>query len=288
MSLGWYVRPRPVALRLDSSVLKARGRSEQQHRRGDRARRRSGGGNRDDRDLTVRVIGRGLDPRATTLADVMTRHVATLSSRASRTDAIRLMLERNIRRIPLVDDGRLVGIVTLDDLLLDEAAPIDRLAAVVQAQLGEGGPAAPERSPGRKRRGSRAEATYRRLLNEVRREANLETVEQAETALAVVVGALVRRLTPDEAKDLISQLPSVLHASLKSLPPGPDKLITRETIERDLFYRVDVDPARATELLANIGATISRKVSSGQMEDVQGQLPRELRSVFSALTPAAP
>jgi uncharacterized protein (DUF2267 family) len=241
-----------------------------------------------DRDLTVRVVGRGLDPKATTLADVMTKDVATLSPRESRADAIRLMLERNIRRIPLVDDGRLVGIVTLDDLLLDEAAPIDRLAEVVQAQLGEGGPAAPQGSRGRKRRGSRAEATYRRLLNEVRRDATLETVEQAATALEVVVGALARRLTPAEAKDLISQLPSALHASLQALPQGPDKLVTRETIEGDLVNRLDVDPGRATEILANIGAIISRKVSSGQMEDVQGQLPGKLRSVFSTLTPAAP
>jgi uncharacterized protein (DUF2267 family) len=119
-------------------------------------------------------------------------------------------------------------------------------------------------------------------------DAALETVEQAETALDVVVGALVRRLTPEEAKDLISQLPSALHARLQSLPPGPDKLITRERIEAELVSRLDVDPARATELLANIGATISRKVSPGQMEDVQGQLPGELRSVFSTLTPPAP
>jgi CBS domain-containing protein/uncharacterized protein (DUF2267 family) len=289
ISLGWYVRPRLVALRLDSSVLEG-ARAIENNNIGAVIVHDAGRvvGIVTDRDLTVRVVGRGLDPRATTLAEVMTRDVATLSSHESRTDALRLMLERNIRRIPLVDDGRLVGIVTLDDLLLDEAAPIDRLAEVVEAQLGEGGPATPQRSHGRKRRGSRAEATYRRLLNEVRRDANLETVEQAETALEVVVGALVRRLTPDEAKDLISQLPSALHPSLQALPPGPDKRVTRESIEADLVECLDLDPARATELLANIGATISRKVSSGQMEDVHGQLPGELRSVFSTLTPAAP
>jgi uncharacterized protein (DUF2267 family) len=242
-----------------------------------------------DRDLTVRVIGRGLDPRVTPLADVMTRDVATLPAEASRTDAIRLMVARNVRRIPLVEDGRLVGIVTLDDLLLDEAAPLDRLAEVVQVQLGEGGPAASQRSPRAARRGSRAKATYRRFLDEVREDATLETIEQAETALEIVVGSLVRRLTPDEAKDLLSQLPSILQASVRSLPPGPDKLVTREAIEAELVSRLDVDPERATELLATIGATIARKVSPGQMRDVQGQLPGALRGVFSSFaTPAAP
>jgi CBS domain-containing protein/uncharacterized protein (DUF2267 family) len=287
MSLGWYLRPRLVALRSDSSVLEA-ARAIENNNIGAVIVHEAGQvvGIVTDRDLAVRVIGRGLDPTATTLADVMTRDVATLAPRDSRSDAIRLMLERNIRRIPLVDKGRLVGIVTLDDLLLDEAAPLDRLAEVVHAQLGEGGPAEPQGSRGWKPRGSRAEATYGRFLNEVRRDATLESVEQAEAALEVVIGALVRRLTPNEAKDLISQLPSALHASLQSLPPGPDKLVTRETIEAQLVSRLDVDPARAAELLANIGATISRKVSSGQMEDVQGQLSGELRSVFSSSTPA--
>jgi hypothetical protein len=79
----------------------------------------------------------------TDLSDVMTTPVATLTPADSQSDAIRLMQERNVRRIPLVEGERFVGIVTLDDLLLDEAAPLDELAGVVQVQIGEGGPAAP-------------------------------------------------------------------------------------------------------------------------------------------------
>ena len=81
-----------------------------------------------DRDLTVRVLGQGLDPRATTLADVMTSPVTTLSPADSQADAIRLMQERNVRRTPPVEAERIVGIVTLDDLLLDEAVPLEQLA----------------------------------------------------------------------------------------------------------------------------------------------------------------
>ncbi len=61
------------------------------------------------------------------------------------------MQTRNIRRILLVEGQRFEGIVTLDDLLLDEAAPIDRLAAINEAQIGEGGPAASTWSPARRR-----------------------------------------------------------------------------------------------------------------------------------------
>jgi uncharacterized protein (DUF2267 family)/predicted transcriptional regulator len=234
-----------------------------------------------DRDLTVRVLGRGLDPRTTPLADVMTTPVATLSPTDSQRDAIRLMQQRNIRRIPLVEAERLVGIVTLDDLLLDEAAPLDQLAAVVEAQIGEGGPATSLRSPAARRRAARAQATYGRLLNQLRVDTDLENSERAETALDTVLESIVRRLTPDEAQDLIAQLPSLLQPTLRVLPPGPDKLITRQTIEADIRERLGVDQIRAAQLLAVVGATVTQIVSPGQIQDVQGQLPEDLRSIFS-------
>ena len=82
-----------------------------------------------DRDLTIRVVGQGLDPKTTTLAEVMTTTVVTLSPDDTQADAIRLMQQRRVRRDPpLVEGERLVGMVTLDDL-----------ATIVQAQLGEGG-----------------------------------------------------------------------------------------------------------------------------------------------------
>lgn len=86
----------------------------------------------------------------------MTTGVATLSPTDTQSSAIRLMQKRNVRRIPFVEGERFAGIVTLDDLLRDEAAPIDRLAAIVQAQIGEGSPAATARSPGGVENASRA------------------------------------------------------------------------------------------------------------------------------------
>jgi uncharacterized protein (DUF2267 family) len=198
---------------------------------------------------------------------------------------MRLMQQRNIRRIPLVEAERLVGIVTLDDLLLDEGAPLDQVAAVVQSQIGEGGPAASPRSPAAQRRAARAQATYGRLLNRLRADADLETSEQAEAALEVVLESLVRRLTPGEANDLIAQLPSLIQPTLRALLPGPDKLITRQTIETKLSERLGVNPPRAAQLLDVVGATIAQIVSPGQIQDMRGQLPEDLRGVLSDPTP---
>jgi uncharacterized protein (DUF2267 family) len=234
-----------------------------------------------DRDIAIRVTGRGLDPRTTLVEEVMTTPVTTLSAADSQSDAIRLMQQLNVRRIPLLEGDRLVGIITLDDLILDEAAPIDQLAAIVEAQIGEGGPAASIRAPGMQRRAARAEATYRRLLNQLQSDAALDTAEDAETALEVVLGSLLRRLTPGEAKDLIAQLPSLIQPKLYALPPGPDKGITRESIEADLVQRLNVDSTRATQLLTAVGATVAQSVSPGQVKDIQSQLPGELRGFFA-------
>lgn len=166
MSLKWYRRPRLVVLNSRTPVLDA-ARAIENNNIGAVVVQDKGRvtGIVTDRDLTVRVVGQGLDPQTTPLDQVMTTPVVALSPADSQSDAIRLMQERNVRRIPLVEGERLVGIVTLDDLLLDEAAPLDEVAAVVATQIGEGGPADTVRSPAMVRRAARAEATYRRLLN---------------------------------------------------------------------------------------------------------------------------
>ena len=103
----------------------------------------------------------------------LTTDVIALAPANMHADALRIMQRRNIRRIPLVEDERVVGMVTLDDLLLDEAAPIDRLSLIVQAQIGDGGPVASDRSPSARRSTARAQATYARLLGMVRSRAGL-------------------------------------------------------------------------------------------------------------------
>ena len=280
MSLKWYRRPRMVALNANTPVLEA-ARAIENNNIGGVVVQNKGRvvGLVTDRDLTVRVVGQGLDSKTTPLSDVMTSPVLTLSPADSQRDAIRLMQERKIRRVPLVEGERLVGMVTLDDLLLDEAAPLEELATVVVGQLGEGGPAPSDRTPAARRSAARAEATYGRLLNQLREDSGLKA-EGAETALKVVLNGLVRRLTPNEAKDLIAQLPSMLQPALYDLPPGPDKLITKETIEAELSRRLGVERERAAHLLASAGALIAQSVSAGQMNDVRGQLPEELRGVF--------
>jgi len=67
------------------------------------------------RDLTGRVVAAGVDP-ARPVADVMTRDPLALPPTALGSDILHTMLERRIGHVPVVEDGRLIGIVTQTDL----------------------------------------------------------------------------------------------------------------------------------------------------------------------------
>lgn len=72
-----------------------------------------------DRDLAVRCLASGDgDPRRHALGDLCTQPVITLPPDADVDEAIRLMEEHAVRRIPVVEDERPVGIVSLGDLAI--------------------------------------------------------------------------------------------------------------------------------------------------------------------------
>lgn len=79
------------------------------------------------RDLSSRVVADELDPTATTVDQVMTADPRTLPSTALGADLLRMMLAEGIGHLPIVDDGRLVGMVTQTDLTRYQAASADVL-----------------------------------------------------------------------------------------------------------------------------------------------------------------
>lgn len=70
-----------------------------------------------DRDIVIRSTSAGQDPRTATVADAMTTDAHTLTEDHSVLDALHIMEEHQLRRVPVVDGaGKLVGIVSLGDL----------------------------------------------------------------------------------------------------------------------------------------------------------------------------
>ena len=71
-----------------------------------------------DRDIVVRAIAPRRRLESTRVGDVCTVELATLTPSDTVEDAVRLMGEHAVRRVPVVDEGRPVGIVSLGDLAL--------------------------------------------------------------------------------------------------------------------------------------------------------------------------
>jgi CBS domain-containing protein len=72
-----------------------------------------------DHDITVRATARGRDPQKTKVAEVMTRDVITCFDDQDVAEAARVMAEKQLRRLIVVDrNHHFVGVVTLTDLVL--------------------------------------------------------------------------------------------------------------------------------------------------------------------------
>ena len=73
-----------------------------------------------DRDITIRITAEGRDPANTPVLEAMTPDVAYVFEDQDVQEAARIMQDRQIRRLPILDrDKRLVGIVSLGDLAVD-------------------------------------------------------------------------------------------------------------------------------------------------------------------------
>jgi CBS domain-containing protein len=84
-----------------------------------------------DRDLVVRAVADERDPDRTTIGAICSAELVTVTPDDSVDGAIKLMRERAVRRIPVVDDGRLVGVLSIGDLAeqFDERSALADISA---------------------------------------------------------------------------------------------------------------------------------------------------------------
>jgi CBS domain-containing protein len=75
-----------------------------------------------DRDITVRAVANGKDPSQLTAKDVMTKGVVCCSDTDKVRDVLHIMEEKQIRRVPVIDENeQVIGMVSLGDI--SKAAP---------------------------------------------------------------------------------------------------------------------------------------------------------------------
>jgi CBS domain-containing protein len=69
-----------------------------------------------DRDIVLRVVAEGRDPSSTTIGEIATSSLETVSPDEDLDSALQKMASAQVRRLPVVEDGRLVGLVAQADI----------------------------------------------------------------------------------------------------------------------------------------------------------------------------
>lgn len=74
-----------------------------------------------DRDIVIRAIAAKKDPQRVAVSEIMTKDPTTVRPDTSAADASKLMSDKQVRRLPVVDNGRLVGILVIGQLARHES-----------------------------------------------------------------------------------------------------------------------------------------------------------------------
>lgn len=90
-----------------------------------------------DRDITLRAIAEGRDPKTTPVGEVMSRDLKVLRTDDKIDDALSSIRAAGVRRLPIVDAaGKPIGMVTLDDLIVLFAGELGAAAGAVKENRG--------------------------------------------------------------------------------------------------------------------------------------------------------
>jgi len=86
-----------------------------------------------DRDIVIRAVAMGQDPQQSLVRDHMSPNPTTIASTEQVSQAAEIMAREQIRRLPVVEDGTLVGILSIGDVAVD--AGKDRLTGDALEQI---------------------------------------------------------------------------------------------------------------------------------------------------------
>ena len=78
-----------------------------------------------ERDVVFRVVAEGRDPAKTRLGEVMTANPVTVGPHEPAISALRLMEDSGFRHLPVVDDGRILGVVSRRDFAGEDKARLE-------------------------------------------------------------------------------------------------------------------------------------------------------------------
>jgi CBS domain-containing protein len=83
-----------------------------------------------DRDIVIRAVAERVDPQSIYVSDVASRELVTVEPEQDLDQALALMAQHRVRRLPVVEDGRLVGVLAQADVAVE--AKEKRAGAMVE------------------------------------------------------------------------------------------------------------------------------------------------------------
>ncbi|MCP3984504.1 MAG: CBS domain-containing protein [bacterium] len=137
-----------------------------------------------DRDLVLRVVAAGRDPDKTEASDVMSTDLLTADRVTSTLELLGMLEERGVRRVPLLEAGKVVGLVSLDDLVMELGVQLWNISEAVGSEI---------REAARSARGRR------------RREAHRDAFDDVRHSLSDAGGKLRKRVV-GELRDLLDKI----------------------------------------------------------------------------------
>lgn len=87
-----------------------------------------------DRDIVVSVIAQGLDPELKKVEEVMTKDIVFVDEDTNILNILKTMAEYSIRRMPVTQNSRLTGIVSVDDLIVVVATELAQLSTALSGR----------------------------------------------------------------------------------------------------------------------------------------------------------
>lgn len=94
-----------------------------------------------DRDLAVRIVAEELDASQVTVSRVMSPFPVFLTPHRDLRSALDVMVEMGVRRLPAVNSkGRVIGILSLDDILIELAGQLGKVQELLQVERGTENP----------------------------------------------------------------------------------------------------------------------------------------------------
>lgn len=192
------------------------------------------------------------------------------------------MQEHGVRRIPITEDGRVVGLVTFDDLVADGSVALDALRAIVTAQSEGSGRKAGGRARVLTRARARAEAIHQKLVLAVADAADLDR-PSSERTLLVAICMLCRRLSRKTAHQITAQFPSRLQPFFDQCLEEPDRNLTTAAIEKELGSALGLGGKGASQALEVVCKAVADSVASEEIDEICGKCGRRCGSSSPSL-----